>query len=56
MLFTGYMSKYTMVFNEVKRSSYGKKPDAYNKNLDFEGELCYIPTGIGCFKKCLEHI
>ena len=56
VLFTGYMSKYTMVFNEVKRSSNGKESDAYNKILDYEGELCYIPTGIGCFKKCLEHI
>ena len=55
MLSSGYMIKYTMVFNLIKRSNYGKGSDAFNKLLEYEGNFCYIPTGKACFRKCLEY-
>ena len=54
VLFSGYMMKYTMVFNQIKRSNYGKGCDAFNNILEYKGKLCYIPTGNACFRKCSE--
>ena len=56
VLFTGCMMKYTTVFNQLKRSSYGRGSDAYHNILQKEGELCYIPTANACFRKCSEYI
>ena len=56
VLFSGYMIKYTKVFNQIKRSNYGKGCDAFNKILEYKGKLCYIPTGNACFRKCLVFI
>ena len=56
VLFLGYIMKYTMVLNRIKCSNYGKRCDAFNKILEYEGRLCYIPTGNACFRKCLEFI
>ena len=56
VVFSGYMKKYTTVFNQIKRSNYGKRCDAFKSFLEYEGELCYIPTGNACFGRCLEHI
>ena len=55
VLFSGYLIKYTMVFNEIKRSNYGKGSDAFHNILENKGELPYLPTGNGCFRKCIEH-
>ena len=56
VLFSGYMINYTMVFNQIKRSIYDKGCDAFNKILEYKGELCFVPTGNACFRKCLEFI
>ena len=48
------MIKYTTVFNQVKRSNYGKGCDGFQKILEYKEKLCYIPTGNACFRKCLE--
>ena len=56
VLFSGYMIKYTMVFNQIKRSNYDKGCDAFNNILEFEGRVCYITTGNACFRKCLKII
>ena len=56
VLVSGYMTKYTMVFDQIKRSNYGKAFGAFNFILEYEGQLCYIPTGKACFRKCLEFI
>ena len=45
-----------MVFNQIKRSNYGKGCAAFNKILEYKGQLCYIPTGNDCFRKCLEYV
>ena len=45
-----------MVFNQIKRSNYGKGCDAFKKILQYGGQLCYIPSGKACFMKCLDFI
>ena len=45
-----------MVFNQTKRSNYGKGCAAFNNILEYKGQLCYIPTGNDCFSKCLEYV
>ena len=56
VLFSGFMIKYTMVFNPIKRSNYGKRCDVFNNIFEYKGQLCYIPIGNACFGKCLEFI
>ena len=56
VLFSGYMIKYTMVFNQIKRSNNGKGCDGLKNILEYKGHLCYIPIGNVCFRKCLEFI
>ena len=45
-----------MVFNQINRSNFGIGCDAFNKILEYKGQLCYIPTGKACFSKCVEYI
>ena len=45
-----------MVFNEIKRSSHGKGSNVFIDILNYEGELCYIPTVNACFRKSLENL
>ena len=54
--FTGFMLEDTMVFNEIKRSNYGKRSEAFNKILENEGQFCYIPIGNACFRNSLDNI
>ena len=54
VLISGYMIKYTMVFNELKRSNYGKGSNFFTNILENNGELCFIPTGDAGLRKCLE--
>ena len=54
VLFSGYIIKYTMIFNQIKRSNYGQGCDAFNNILEYEGKFCYIATGNACFRMCLE--
>ena len=44
------------MFNQIKRSNYGKGWEASNIILQNEVELCHVPTGNACFRKCLESI
>ena len=38
VLFSGYMIKYAMIFNQIKRSNYGKGSDAFNNFLENKGK------------------
>ena len=42
-----------MILNQIKCSN---GCDAFKNFLEYEGQLCYIPTGNACFRKCLEYI
>ena len=55
MFFSVYIIKYTMVCNQIKRSIYGKGCDAFNNVLEDKRQLCYIPTGNACFRKCFAY-
>ena len=56
VLFSSFMMKYTTVFNQIKRSNYGEGCDAFNNIVEYKGNLCSIPTGNACFRKCSEFI
>ena len=56
VLFLGYMIKYTMVCNQIKRLKYVKGCYAFNNISEYKVKLCYIPIGSSCFRKCLEFI
>ena len=56
LLFLGCMIKYTTAFNQIKRSTYSKRCDAFNNILEYVGQLFHLPTGIACFRKSLECI
>ena len=55
VLVSGFIIKYTIVFNQIKRSTF-EGCDAFNSVLEYDGQLCYIPTGSACLRKCLEYI
>ena len=54
--FSGFMVKYTMVFNQIKRSIYGRGYDAFNKILEWKRTALLNTHGNACFRKCLEYI
>ena len=56
ILFLDYMMGNTLVFMEIKHSVNGKGSNVFNKILEIEGQLCYIPTGNACSWKGLEYI
>ena len=45
-----------MIFNQIKRSNYGKGCDGFNNKLKYKGHVCYLPTGNAFFRKFLEYI
>ena len=56
VIFLGSVIKYTMLFNEIKRSSCVKGSDSFDDILKNRAELCYLPTCNACFRKCLKFI
>ena len=52
MLILVYQLKYAMVLNQIKRSTKGEGCDEVYNFLEIEGQLCFLPTGIACFRKC----
>ena len=49
---SGFVIKYTLIFNEIEPSSYGKGSIAFNTFLNHTAELCYNTTGNAYFRKC----
>ena len=49
------MKKYTVAFNQIIPSNYGKGSDAFNNILEYEGNFCYTPTKNACIGKCLKY-
>ena len=56
VLFLGFMMKYTMIFKQLKGSNNGEGYDEFNNILENKGNVCCIPTGNACFRKCSEFI
>ena len=54
--YTGNIYRYFRNFKRVNRSNYGRRADEFNDIEDYEGDRCYIPSGNGCFLKCINYI
>ena len=52
---TGKISRYFRIFKRVKRSEHGRGANEFNNILEYEGENSYIPSGNGCFLKCINN-
>ena len=56
VMFTGWLIKYSTVFNRIKRSDYWLASSAFEIILEYKGVLCYIGTGTACFRNCKEFV
>ena len=54
--YTGNIYRYFRNFKRVNRSNHGKGANEFNDIEEYEGERCYIPSGNGCFLKCINYI
>ena len=54
--YTGNIYRYFRNFKRVNRSEHGRGANEFNNFLEYEGENCYIPSGNGCFLKCINYI
>ena len=54
--YTGNIYRYFKNFKRVKRSEHGRGANEFNNILEYEGLNCYIPSGNGCFLKCINYI
>ena len=50
------MYRYFKNYKKVNRSEYGRGAYEFNNILEYEEENCYIPSGNGCFLKCINYI
>ena len=51
--YTGNIYSYFRNFKRVTRSEQGRGANEFINILEYEGENCYIPSGNGCFLKCI---
>ena len=54
--YTGNIYRYFRNFKRVTRSEHGRGANEFNNILEYKGENCYIPSGNGCFLKCINYI
>ena len=54
--YTGKVYSYFRSFKRVNRSEHGTGASELNNILEYEGKNCYIPSGNGCFLKCINYI
>ena len=54
--YTGNIYRYFRNFKRVNRSEHGRGADEFNDIEEYEGDRCYIPSGNGCFLKCINYI
>ena len=53
---TGNIYRYFRNYKRINRSEHGRGANEFNNILEYEGENCYIPSGNGCFLKCINYI
>ena len=53
--YTGNIYRYFRNYKRVNRSEHGRRANEFNNILEHEGENCYIPSGNGCFLKCINY-
>ena len=54
--YTGNIYRYFRNYKRVNRSDHGRGADEFNAIEEYEGDRCYIPSGNGCFLKCINYI
>ena len=54
--YTGNIYRYFRNFKRVNRSDHGRGANEFNNIEEYEGKNCYIPSGNGCFLKCINYI
>ena len=54
--YTGNIYRYFTNFKRVNRSDHGRGANEFNIIEEYEGKICYIPNGNGCFLKCINYI
>ena len=54
--YTGNIYRYFRNFKRVNRSDHGRGASEFNNIEEYEGKNCYIPSGNGCFLKCINYI
>ena len=54
--YTGNIYRYFRNFKRVNRSDHGRGANEFNNIEEYESKNCYIPSGNGCFLKCINYI
>ena len=54
--YTGNIYRYFRNFKRVNRSDHGGGANEFNNIEEYESKNCYIPSGNGCFLKCINYI
>ena len=54
--YTGNIYRYFKNFKLVNRSEHGRGANELNDIQEYKGNNCYIPSGNGCFLKCINYI
>ena len=54
--YTGNIYRYFKNFKRVNRSEHGRGANEFNNIQEYNGKNCYIPSGNGCFLKCINYI
>ena len=54
--YTGNIYRFFRNFKRVTRSEHGRGANEFNTIQEYEGGNCYIPSGNGCFLKCINYI
>ena len=53
---TGNIYRYFKNYKKVNRSKHGRGANEFNDIQEYEGERRYIPSGNGCFLKCINYV
>ena len=54
--YTGDIYRNFKNYKKVNRSDHGRGANEFNNFEEYKGKNCYIPSGNGCFLKCINYI
>ena len=54
--YTGNIYRYFKNCKRINRSEHGRGANEFNNIEEYNGKNCYIPSGNGCFLKCINYI
>ena len=54
--YTGNIYRYFKNYKRINRSEHGRGANEFNNIQEYKGNNCYIPSGNGCFLKCINYI